>query len=182
MRPRALESTEHGIVRVNLLEREPSSAAWLARAPRALPMLALALATAAAGAHIAAARSTELAAWTTAQRTAAEARAAPVRRLRSEVSHLERSVIEGERLRATGPKLAAALAQLAADLPPASWLTSLELADDGTLRIAGRAPGFATVGEVLASLDRSQVFGAPRLLDAQRPAGAAALRFQIETR
>ncbi len=168
-------------MRVNLLEREPS-AAWPTRAARALPLLTLALATAAAGAHIAAARSTQLAAWSAAQRAAAEARAAPVRRLRSDVARLGRSAIESERLRASGPKLAAALAQLAADLPRASWLTSLELADDGTLRITGRATGFTIVGDVLASLDRSHAFGAARLLDAQRPAGAAALRFQIETR
>lgn len=169
-------------MRVNLLERDPAAAEWLARVPRALPALALILAVIAAGEHVAVARAAAMAAQTAAQRVAAEERAAPVLRLRAEVAHLERSVRESERLRATGPQLAAALTRLADDLPRTSWLTSLELAGDGTLRIAGRAPGFATVGEVVASLDRARAFGSPRLLDAQRPAGAAALRFQIETR
>ncbi|TAM56366.1 hypothetical protein EPN52_14760 [bacterium] len=179
VRPRAVESR---VVRVNLLERR-QPVAPAARAARVLPALALVLALAAAAAHAAAASSAERAARIAQLRAVAQARAAPVERLRAQVTQLERAASEAEHLRATGPRLAAQLARLADALPRAAWLTALEVESDGALRISGRAPQFATVGAVLAALERVHAFGAPHLLDAQRPSDtSAALRFQMETR
>jgi len=170
-------------VRVNLLERESLRGRDLARpVVRAVPLLLVTVAVAAALAHVDAARW----AWTLsrveAERRMLEARAAAVRRLHADVARLESRVADAERLRLTGPRMESALAELAVDLPSTSWLTSLTIEDDGSLRIAGRATAFASVGSVLASLDRSAAFGKSALLDAQRPARATTLRFQIETR
>ncbi|MDE2571812.1 MAG: PilN domain-containing protein, partial [bacterium] len=111
-----------------------------------------------------------------------EAAAAPALRLRAQIARISREIAEGQRLRASGPRAEAALAELAGRLPRSSWLTALEIAGDGTLRISGRAPAFESVGSLLAQLEAMGSVGTPALLDAQRPGRTGSLRFQIETR
>ncbi|HVA37041.1 MAG TPA: PilN domain-containing protein [Candidatus Dormibacteraeota bacterium] len=170
-------------MRVNLLARGDAAArAGASRLGAALTGALVAAALAAALAHLLVARL----AWTlearAAERRALEMQAAPAVRLRAEIGGLERRVRAAERLRAGGPRIEHALAALAARLPASSWLTMLEVTDDGALRLAGRAPSFSTVGAVLTELAGMPGGAAPSLLGAQRPGRTGMLRFQIETR